>query len=243
MVAQARTRRSRASHRALLDYLTVLPCSHVRLGEFQWQYALYDVFHTKRPAKVTHALGMAPNTFTWLLFASLVPLGRVDGGLVLSLALVALYLWYDRAVGLVLAPVVAGMWVGARALDAAWGAGALSHTAVLAACLATFQALGHAPEPVPPPWSGCDHFVPVGRWLKSAPWSLVAGYGLMALIGPLLEYWASLRLLPVQAMMILNRFGYRPAFRAGAAVKARVFGGDICFAIEDKLPEGVVATE
>lgn len=221
----------------LIDYLAVLPCAHVRFADFEWQYAVYDVFHTRRPSQVTHALGMAPNTMTWLMLASLLPLGRVDGGAVAALVLAALYARYDRAVGLVLAPVLAAMWLGGQHILAAWGPHAAARTLALAAGLAVFQASGHVFEPVPPPWSGTNRFARWRDWLRTASLARIVTLSVMFPVGVVLEYWAAPRLLPVQAMMVLVRLGYQPAFRDRTSVKTRAFGSDIRFAIDNRLPE------
>lgn len=224
------------SYASVLDYALVLPRAHWRLGDVRWQYAIYDVFHTTALSRFTHAAGMTPNTMTWTMLASLLLPGPIDGGLVVWALVAALAFVYDRLAGVVTLLYVGALWLAGQALLDAFGDAALFRTLLLTAALAFFQAVGHAPEPVPPPWSGGDTFVPVGAWLRTASVGRILGYGTMVVMGPLLEYWAAPRLLPVQVLKVLVALGHRPGLRGEAAVREVAYRADIRYAIEDRLP-------
>ena len=81
-----------------------------------------------------------------------------------------------------------------------------------------------------------NNFVGWREWLKTASLGRIVLFGIMLPVGSVLEFWASPRLLPVQVMMLLVRFGYRPAFRASTTTKTTVFSRDIRFAIYNTLP-------
>ncbi len=224
------------AYASLLDYVTVLPRAHVRLGDVRWQYALYDVFHSGTPSRLTHALGMTPNTMLWMMLASLVVPGPLDGGLLVAALVVALGAWYDRLVGVLLVAITAGLWLLGQHLIAGWGAAALANTLLAAAALALFQAGGHAFEPIPPPWSGTNTFVPLGTFLRTASLPRILLLPSMTFFGAALEFWASPRLLQVQLLKILVALGYRPELRREVAVREVAYRADIRYAVEDRLP-------
>lgn len=218
----------------VLDHLLVLPCAHWRFQDFLWQHAVYSLFHRTWLARITHAVGMAPNTVLWIALAALLPLGPIDGGAALVAILAALYLWSDRVVGLVLLPVLAGMWWVAHAWIAAWGPDALRSTLVAAAAFAGVQSFGHLFEPIPPPWTGGPTFVPFVPWWRASSWGRRVAIGAMLPVGAVLEFWASPRLLPAQVMFVLGWLGYRRDFRADSDARAAAYGRDIRLAIENR---------
>ena len=82
------------------------------------------------------------------------------------------------------------------------------------------QALSHASEPIPPPWTGSHRFMSLGEWLRSAPLARIIALALLSpTVFPLLEIWAAPRVWVLQALHLMMRAGYRPALREQLEVR------------------------
>lgn len=177
-------------------------------------------------APATHAIGWA-TLFAW------------NGAAVVAGVLAVWYLTWavlERAWlwGATCVAVVAVMWLGANAYyvrthlggDAAWYAATetvynpLLWMAVSALC----QALSHIAEPdVPPRMNGTSRWIPMRAYVRgdagypSRELPRAARFGTMAahfVCGPIDEWMAAARLLPVYILELLFFLGYQPARRA-----------------------------
>jgi hypothetical protein len=169
---------------------------------------MYELFHRRPVARVGHLL-CTPLINVALLGAlgAALPYGALIG----AAAIVLWSLYVDRAAGLIMAPIavaaalIAQALVGTHviiALGAAWLGGFL-------------QAISHAAEPIPPPWTGSHAFMPLRAWLRTAPLSRIVALALLApSVFPLLEVWAAPRVWVLQVLHVMMRAGYRPQLRA-----------------------------
>lgn len=223
----------------IVGFVIIAPFTQLTFLSYDLQAFLFEVFHTTRVARVGHFVFMAAvNLF---VMAGLVP---VAGGEPWALGTGAtawatlLLIWYAAVAAsarlvawwLVMIPVVAVLWCLAHAFAAlvvdpdSWWTSPWVWMGVSASLIA----LSHAPEPRLPPratfgkrWMGHAEFVRGGR---SGPLSIVArsaAVGMQAFSGTLNELWASPRLLPYNVLMLMFRFGYRPARRAELAAWVR----------------------
>jgi hypothetical protein len=135
----------------------------------------------------------------------------VDGALAGALAIALWSLHVDRTAGLVTVPI---------AIAAAFVSRELAHLGPLWLAALVWaggfaQALSHAAEPVPPPWTGSHRFMTLGEFVRAAPLPRMIGLGLLTpTVFPLLEVWAAPRVWVLQVLHLMMRAGYRPALRA-----------------------------
>lgn len=205
--------------------LVIVPRAHVWF-ERMFQTEMYELFHRRPLARWGHAICTpVVNVALLAVLATLLPSTQigplaVDGALVGAAALVAWSLYVDIAAALVVLPLAALAVVGARALVALLGDHALVGALACAWGAGFLQAVSHASEPIPPPWTGSHRFVPLGTWLRTAPLSHVVTLALLSpTVFTLLEVWASPRVWVLQALHALMRAGYRPALRDQLTVR------------------------
>lgn len=220
-------------------WVLILPKAHWKLLDLPWQHAAYELFHVRRISRIGHALCTAPIVLTWFAWAAMVPLGEgsvvesfpaataVNGGLGLLGVLVLWYAFLDVRTAVLALPLLVLLWVGANVVVSALGPAAVEAAAAASVSLAVLQAASHVPEDIPPPWSGSPTFVPWMPWLRSTPPGRIAGYMFMIVVGPVLEYWASPRVLTCQLRNLLAHLGYRPERLAAARARAGLFRADI----------------
>jgi hypothetical protein len=197
---------------AIVRWLTIVPAAHYRLLDTSFQMNLYRLFHGRALSRVSHAVCTPIVTLFMLASLEHATLGGVPLSWPFALLVAAYGFAYGPAVGLALTPVVALLALGANvvARDASLPV-ALAGMFLFAA----FQAWSHALEPVPPPVSGADGFVPVGQWWRaSSVGRRVAAIVLSGTVFALLELIASPKVLACQVLDYLFAFGYRPALRA-----------------------------
>jgi hypothetical protein len=229
----------------LMGVLVVAPFTQFTLFSFDLQAFLYEVFHRRLPAKAAHLLLMPAVNFFVLAGLAQVWFGErpvVHGGPLIGANLAAVYAallatWYvvlavrTRMIawGLVMLPVVAGLYVAANAyyghlftLDAA-GRSFLTPTPTAAnpwlgafVCAALI-AISHGAEPeLPPRVTGSDTWLPMRTFLGGdRPFRRRLGRILLVAVQPfsgtLNEFVASARLMPYGILMRMFRLGYRPA--------------------------------
>lgn len=206
--------------RRLTHALFIVPQAHVRFDR-RFQTEMYELFHVRALARWGHLI--CTPIIVVALLAALVALGpltaagpfTIDGALLGALAIVAWSFYVDRTAALVMIPLAIAAMLGARELAAALGDHALLCSLALAWAGGLLQAISHASEPIPPPWTGSHAFVPLGTWLRTAPPSRMLG---LALLSPsvftLLEVWASPRVWVLEILHLMMRAGYRPNLRA-----------------------------
>ncbi len=202
----------------LIDYLMVAPDAQIRIFDFRYQIMLFELFHRTRLTRTVHLVGTPLIVWALFLLAASLPLG----GPALLLLLLAWYLKLDVLVGLAAAPLLAAMWLLAERVNAVapdradwWGLGIVVGGA-------TLESLSHAVEPLPPPWSGGDGFLPGQAILAAVPlrvrlWGVLAGVTIFAA----LELMSSPRILSVHLARGLARLGHRRERYAAAAATAR----------------------
>lgn len=189
----------------LAHALLIVPQSHVRFDR-TFQAEMYELFHRRPLARYGHLL-VTPVINIALLAAltSVVP----AAGLVGAAAIALWSLYVDRVAGVIMLPIIAA----ALAAHALAGLSPLAWLAIVWAG-GFAQALSHASEPIPPPWTGSHRFVSLGPWLRSAPATHIVALALLSpTVFPLLEIWAAPRVWVLQVLHLMMRAGYRPALR------------------------------
>jgi len=200
----------------LAHALLIVPQAHIRFDR-TFQGEMYELFHRRPLARYGHLL-LTP-IITIALLAVLVvaiPPAAIAGAT--AIALWSLYV--DRGAGVIMLPIAATAVLGARELAGALGSHALLGSLAIVWAGGFLQALSHASEPIPPPWTGSHRFVPLGEWLRSAPATRIVGLALLSpTVFPLLEIWAAPRVWVLQVLHLMMRAGYRPALRERLAVR------------------------
>lgn len=204
----------------LAHALFIVPRAHVRF-ERMFQTEMYELFHRRAPARWGHLI-CTPLINVALLAALAVALPArelgpllLDGAVAGAIAIVVWSLYVDRLAGLLVIPLAAAAVLGARELAGVLGEHALSGSLLAAWAGGLLQAISHAAEPIPPPWTGSHCFMPLGAWLRAAPPSRIAGIALLSpTVFPLLEVWAAPRVWVLQVLHLMMRAGYRADLRA-----------------------------
>ena len=204
----------------LAHALLIVPRAHVRFDR-SFQTEMYELFHRRAPARWGHLI-CTPLINVALLAALAVALPArdlgpmlLDGALAGAIAIVLWSLYVDRAAGLLVIPLAGAAVLGARELASALGEQALFGALIAAWAGGLVQAISHASEPIPPPWTGSHCFMPLGEWLRTAPPSRIAGIALLSpTVFPVLEVWAAPRVWVLQVLHLMMRAGYRPELRA-----------------------------
>lgn len=173
---------------------------------------LYRLFHGRALSRVTHAVCTPLVTLCMLAALAHVRPWGVPLSWPFALLAAAYGFAYGPVVGVALAPVVAVL-----AVAAGYAASATSVSTAIGGMyvFAGLQAWSHMLEPVPPPLSGEDRFVPVGQWWHAAGVARrAAAIVLSATVFVFLELIASPKVLACQVLEHLFALGYRPALRA-----------------------------
>ncbi len=217
----------------LLEHILTIPEAQTRVLDLEWQSTFYTVFHQTRTSRIFHAFCMAPIVLCLFVFATFIDLGvgsmvtawapytAINGGLIVLLFLTVWYVAMDVKVGLATIPVILSLWVVANLLtfglgDTAWWLA----IGVLAVC--TFlQTVSHQPEPVPPPHSGTDAFVEYSVWYKSSSFWNKVKVTVLFPVFMTVELVSSPRLMPVQILRLMHKFGFRKEMEARTERKAQ----------------------
>jgi hypothetical protein len=212
----------------VVRWLTIVPAAHYRAWDLPYQRRLYALFHTTNVCRIVHSI-CTPVIVFFLLAA----LGQVrlpvpylpDGipGPSLSLPLAASFATYafahDVRVGALLLPVHAGLWISASVFAARTGADVALAGLLLASAV---QTASHFWEPVPPPVSGCERFVPFATfWRTASPGRKVITLLLASTSYVLLELIAAPRVFPCQMLRMLQSLGYAAGQRERTERAAR----------------------
>lgn len=221
----------------LLRFMMVSPMTQLTFVSFDMQCFLYQVFHLTWVARLGHFFGMTAEIFFLLAAGAGIPIGAsLHAGHLFAAVLAVWHVGVALSVGLrawavVAAGLLAVMLFGAEAISpllAEWTQapgwrGVLANPWSLTVLSALGVALSHAPEPQLPPRA-----VSGGRWRPLIDYVLGRGesigagrkmaralrIALYVPLGWLNELWAGLRLMPYGWLMLMFRFGYRPALWA-----------------------------
>jgi hypothetical protein len=189
----------------LAHALLIVPQAHVRFDR-TFQAEMYELFHRRPLARYGHLL-VTPviNIALLAALASAAP----AAGLVGAAAIALWSLHVDRVAGVIMLPILAA----ALAAHTLVGPSVLVWLAIVWAG-GVVQAMSHASEPIPPPWTGSHRFMSLGPWLRSAPATHILALALLSpTVFPLLEIWAAPRVWVLQVLHLMMRAGYRPALR------------------------------
>ena len=179
-----------------------------------FQTEMYELFHRRAPARLVHLI-CTPliNVALLAVLAALIPGGAFVG----AAAIVLWSLYVDRIAGVIVVPLVLVAAFGAGELAATLGNHAIPGALIAAWAGGFLQAISHASEPIPPPWTGGHRFMPLGEWLRTAPGARIAILGLLSpTVFPMLEVWAAPRVWVLQALPHhdAQRLSARPAREA-----------------------------
>lgn len=200
----------------LVHALLIVPQAHVRFDR-TFQGEMYELFHRRPLARYGH-LVVTPviNIALLAALAGVAPAAAIAGA-------VAIALWslhVDRVAGAIMVPIAAAALLGAHALAAALGAHAVLLSLAIVWAGGFAQALSHASEPIPPPWTGSHRFMSLGEWLRAASLPRIIGLALLSpTVFPLLEIWAAPRVWVLQVLHLMMRAGYRTALREQLEVR------------------------
>lgn len=217
------------SMREWLTRYLIVPGAHVRIGDFEYQAELYEVFHQTWPSRLGHMVCTPVVLLGALLCLDAVPLfiaggGGLDGtpvcGVVLAGGLAAYFFGLDAIVGLVSTPVVALLLAASVLLSRSLGEDTLLTGVVLMTMGAILQAASHAFEDLPPPWGSPRGWRPMSAMLREASPRTLAAFGVLILVSFALEWWASFRILGLQLNFLLMRAGLRPDLERHLARRA-----------------------
>ncbi len=164
-----RTRGSRVR-----DWIFIVADAPTRVFDVRYQLELYEVFHTRPFSRSTHAIGITAGVLGYLLAATAWPRPFVGSGATLLTMILAIwYVGLHRRVGLWTLPGLGVLW-GLALVGAAWlpevGAAPLWAGLGLMVGGGTLCWIGHWVEPVPPPLSGSEGFVPIEAFVRGRPW-------------------------------------------------------------------------
>ncbi|MGZ3422193.1 MAG: hypothetical protein ACXWUG_32080 [Polyangiales bacterium] len=182
---------------SLRTQLFIVPASHVRILDHEFQVEMYALFHRRWICRLGHAI-CTPVVIVGLLafFTKVHP----ALGVLAALALFGTYVHFDRRVAAILAAPVALSWLVARACSGQPFAVIFAVTLGAAA----LQAISHSAEDLPPPWS--KGFRPVGEELRRASLGKIVALSLLTFVYFFLELWASPRVWPIQVHSLLLRW-------------------------------------
>jgi hypothetical protein len=197
----------------ITQHILVQPKAHVGFGEANLpvQMAYLRAFHRTPLARVGHATCMG--VVNLASFGILSTLSHdnglpIDASLVLAGGLSFVAGRTERVSGAFAMAGFAVLFVGAHGLANA-GVTTLEFSA-MALGFSFLQALSHAFEDVPYPFSTNHAFESFGDWWKNSTPTQKIKYPFAALSGTFLEWWASPRLFPFLFLEGLLRQGYRP---------------------------------
>lgn len=222
-----------AAKPSLIEHLLTIPEAQVRIFDLKWQSTFYTVFHQTRTSKVLHTLCMAPIVFTLFALASFIDFSdaslvsslpsatAINGAFVVLLISVIWYMLMDATIGLVSLPVLFTFWILANAFNAYFGSDGIYIAFGTLFFFSFIQTVSHQPEPVPPPHSGSKKFVAYKKWAKTASLGQKMKVIVLFPVFTCVELISSPRLLPVQILRLMHRFGYKKDLEAETTALAK----------------------
>lgn len=210
---------------SLTQHLLTIPQAQVKIFDIEWQSAFYEVFHQTKTSKVLHTVCMAPIVFSLFALASYVDFTTasiipalpettaINGAFVVMIMSGIWYLMMNITIGLVSAPIVVAFWVLANVFNVSFGHDGIYIALIMLFLFSFIQTVSHQPEPVPPPHSGTKGFVAYKKWVKSATVGQKVKVIVLFPVFTMVELISSPRLLPVQILRLMHRFGYRPELK------------------------------
>lgn len=207
----------RARQYGWLEHLLIVPGAHVRVGDFDFQAAMYERFHRHWGCRILHATCTPLVLLGALLVLGAIPLEVSQiavpaGPVVLATGLAAYFVGLDALIGVVSIPVVAALLAASIALGHALGDVAPWVGLAMTCLAAIVQAGSHLFEDVPPPWSGPAPR-PFREVMRDATPRVIAGLAMLTLVSFVLEWWASFRVLGMQINFALMELGLRRELR------------------------------
>ncbi|UQA61128.1 hypothetical protein [Polyangium aurulentum] len=220
---------TRAKLDIVVRYMTIIPAAHVRAWDLPLQRRLYALFHTTNVSRILHSICTPIIVWFMLVALSYVPLpfvGELGAAPQLSLLAVATFAAYafahDVLAGALLLPVQAGLWITASEFAARSGPEGLGIAVAGMLIASAVQTFSHFWEPVPPPLSGDEHFLPfVTFWRTASPMRKLLALFLGSTVYVLLELIAAPRVFPCQALRMLQWLGYAVGSREETERAAR----------------------
>lgn len=216
----------------VLRYSTIVPAAHYRAWDVRYQRRLYALFHTTSACRILHSI--CTPVALWFMLVSLwhvklAPLamlfgGREDPGLSLpAAALFAAYAFsYGRIVGLALLPVHALLFRTASSFAEGHGPESLGFALAGLFAASALQTASHFFEPVPPPLTGSERFLPFAAfWRTASAGRKAVVLSLASSVYVLLELVAVPRVFPCQALRILQWLGHARPAHAETEAEAR----------------------
>lgn len=206
---------------SITEHLLTIPEAQVRIFDLKWQSTFYTVFHQTKTSRLLHTFCMAPIVFSLFILASYIDFSdaalmtslpavtAVNGALVVLLISATWYLLMDVAVGLATLPIILGFWVLANVFSASLGVNGIYLAVGMLLLFSFIQTVSHQPEPVPPPHSGSKKFIAYKKWIKTATIGQKLKVIVLFPVFTFVELISSPRLLPVQVLRLMHRFGYR----------------------------------
>jgi uncharacterized membrane protein YGL010W len=210
-----------ATRISVIQHLLTIPEAQVRLFDLKWQSTFYTVFHQTKTSKVLHTLCMAPIVFCLFALSSYINIGdlsvisglptatAINGAFIVLIVSAIWYLLMDVTIGLVTLPIIGAFWVLANLFNAYLGSTGIYVALGLLFLFSFLQTISHQPEPVPPPHSGGNKFVAYKKWIKTASLGQKVKVVVLFPVFTFVELISSPRLLPIQILRLMHRFGYK----------------------------------
>lgn len=210
---------------SLSQHLLTIPQAQVKIFDIEWQSAFYEVFHQTKTSRLLHTICMAPIVYSLFVLASYIEFSNasilpstpaytaVNGAFVVMLVSAIWYLLMDLTIGLISLPILVAFWFLANVFSFSFGTDGIYAALVMLFTFSFIQTVSHQPEPVPPPHSGKKGFVAYKKWVKSATLAQKVKVILLFPVFTIVELISSPRLLPVQILRLMQKFGFRPELK------------------------------
>lgn len=217
----------------IAEHLLTIPEAQLRVFDLKWQSTFYTVFHQTRISKLLHTFCMAPIVFSLYILASYVNIleasllssapniTAVNGSLIVLILSSIWYLIMDVTIGLVTMPIILAFWVLANVFNSYFGTTGIYIALGMLFLFSFIQTVSHQPEPVPPPHSGSKKFLAYKKWMKIASIGQKVKVIVLFPVFTCVELISSPRLLPVQVLRLLHRFGYRKELEQETTERAK----------------------
>lgn len=218
---------------SIVEHLLTIPEAQVRIFDLKWQSTFYTVFHQTKTSKLLHTLCMAPIVFSLFALASYINFSDVslinslpsvtaiNGALVVLIVSAIWYLVMDLTIGLITIPIIIAFWILANTFNTFLGANGIYIALGMLFLFSFIQTVSHQPEPVPPPHSGSKKFVADKKWMKISSIGQKVKVFVLFPVFTCVELISSPRLLPVQVLRLMHRFGFRKEFEKETTALAK----------------------
>lgn len=212
-----------ATRTSIIRHLLTIPEAQVRVFDLKWQSTFYTVFHQTKTSKLLHTICMAPIVFCLFALSSYINFGQslssglftataINGAFIVLIVSAVWYILMDVTIGLVTLPVIGAFWVLANLFNAYFGTTGIYVALGMLFFFSFLQTVSHQPEPVPPPHSGGNKFIAYKKWIKTASIAQKVKVVVLFPVFTCVELISSPRLLPVQVLRLMHRFGYKKDF-------------------------------